>query len=188
MVREVKRCGYNQNFVPGELSSLAPGLYASIKSSYLKSSSLKLLDQFLPDCFWGLLSKGYLTAICSNSSAPFSKMAVMPIYGKMSSSLKSFGQFSLDFVWGLMSKGHWLFVQMVPHLWTRWPPCPYMVKYLKIFFSRTKKALRFNLGRWHWGLNVYQVCSYDDSSMIFDLSPQDKICVPIHFYGENVIK
>ena len=36
------------------------------------------------------------------------------------------------------------FVQMVLYHWIRWPPCPYMVKHLKIFFSRTKKALRLS--------------------------------------------
>ena len=35
-------------------------------------------------------------------------------------------------------------------------------KHLKIFFSRTKKALRLNLGVQHQGLEVNQVCSNDD--------------------------
>ena len=35
-------------------------------------------------------------------------------------------------------------------------------KHLNIFFSRTKKALSLNLGVWHLGLKVCEVCSNDD--------------------------
>ena len=45
----------------------------------------------------------------------------------------------------------------------------YGKKHLKFFFSRTKKALRLNLGMQHWGLKLYQVCSKEDPWMIFDL-------------------
>ena len=43
-------------------------------------------------------------------------------------------------------KGGLKFVQIVTVYLLRRPPCPYMVKHLKFFFSRTKKALRLNLG------------------------------------------
>ena len=46
-------------------------------------------------------------------------------------------------------------------------PCPYMVKTLKIFFSRTRKALGLNLGIQHLGGKVYQVYSNDNSRMTF---------------------
>ena len=36
-------------------------------------------------------------------------------------------------------------------------------------FSRTKKALRLNLGKLHRGLRIYQVCSNDDPRLSFDL-------------------
>ena len=68
------------------------------------------------------------------------------------SSQKPLEQFSTDFAWGLMLKGYCQFVRIVPHHWTRWLSCPYMVKHLKIF-SRTKKALRLSLG---WVL-VYSI-------------------------------
>ena len=42
------------------------------------------------------------------------------------------------------------FIQMLLYHWTRWPPCPYMVKHLKIF-SRIKLALRLNFGIKHRG-------------------------------------
>ena len=35
-----------------------------------------------------------------------------------------FTRFHMEF----LSKGYWQFVQMVPHHWKRWPPCPYIVK------------------------------------------------------------
>ena len=56
--------------------------------------------------------------------------------------LKPLEQFSPDFTWGPLWKGCWNFGLMVLCHWTRWLPCPYMVK---LFFSRTKKALRLNL-------------------------------------------
>ena len=37
----------------------------------------------------------------------------------------------------------------------------------KIFFPRTKTALRLNLGIYHLGLEVYQICSNDDPRMTF---------------------
>ena len=40
-----------------------------------------------------------------------------------------------DSTWGLLSKGYWQFFQMVLHHWTRWLPCPYMVKTLKILLQ-----------------------------------------------------
>ena len=47
---------------------------------------------------------------------------------------------------------------------------PYMVKkLLKIFFSRTKTALRVILGIQQWGLKVYQICSNNDRWLTFDL-------------------
>ena len=42
--------------------------------------------------------------------------------------------------------------------------------HLKSNFSRTKKALRLNLGIQHRGLKVYQVDSNDDSRLTFDIS------------------
>ena len=40
---------------------------------------------------------------------------------------------------------------MVRVRWPRWPPCPYMVKTFKIFFSRTEDALGLNLCINHLG-------------------------------------
>ena len=41
-------------------------------------------------------------------------------------------------------------------------------KHLKIFFSRTKKALRLNLGIKHWGLKFYRICSNKGRILTFD--------------------
>ena len=73
------------------------------------------------------------------------------------------------FTWSLLSKGCRQFVQMILPNWTRWLPCPYMIEYLIIFFSRGKKALRLNFGTQHQGLKVYLVCWNDDTRMILDL-------------------
>ena len=39
----------------------------------------------------------------------------------------------------------------------------------KIFFSRTKKAFRLNLGIYNWGRKVYRICSNDEPRMTFNL-------------------
>ena len=45
-----------------------------------------------------------------------------------------------------------------------------VIKHLKIYFARTKKASRLNLGIQHRGLKVYQVDSNADFRLTFDLS------------------
>ena len=108
----------------------------------------------------------------------------------MSSSLKQLDQFSPDFTLGFLLKGYYQFVQKVLHHKTRCLPCPCMVKkkYLKIYFSRTKKTSRLNRGIQHRGLKVYQVDSNDDSRLTFNFLWQGQICIPILLYGENVVK
>ena len=57
------------------------------------------------------------------------------------------------------------FAQMVLVTWPRWPPWPYMVKTLKIFFSGTKRPMTLKLSMHHWVLEYYQVCSKDDPGL-----------------------
>ena len=45
----------------------------------------------------------------------------------------------------------------------------YGKNFLKIYFSRTKKASRLIIGIQHHGLKVYQVCSNVDPRLTFDL-------------------
>ena len=65
-------------------------------------------------------------------------------------------------------KGRFKICQMFKVCKSRWQPCQYMVKHLKIFFSRTKKAFGLNLGKRHGGLRGYQICSNDDHRLTFD--------------------
>ena len=98
----------------------------------------------------------------------------------MSSSLKLLEQFSPDFTWGLLPKG-----LKVPSHRTRWPPCPYTVK---IFFSRTKKALGLNLGILHRGLKVWTKCGKNDCKLTFDLfmATADSRRAVVSFWRKNV--
>ena len=57
---------------------------------------------------------------------------------------------------------------------------------LRIFFSRTKKTLRLNLGIQHWGLKVYQVYSDDEPKMTFLWHGQ--ICIPIQNCEKSISK
>ena len=63
--------------------------------------------------------------------------------------------------------GEQRFVQTVLVTLPRWPPCPYMVKTLKIFFSGTKTPMTLKLGMQHRVLEYYQVCSNDDPGLTF---------------------
>ena len=69
----------------------------------------------------------------------------------MSSTLKPLDQFSPDFALGFLLKGYCQLVQMALHYWTRWPPCPYMVK-KKTLKSSSPEPRKF----WGWIL-VYSI-------------------------------
>ena len=52
-------------------------------------------------------------------------------------------------MWRLCGSGERKFIQMVMVTWPRCSPCPYIVKILKIFFSRTEQSVILNLGIQH---------------------------------------
>ena len=80
-------------------------------------------------------------------------------------SLKTLGRLKPNFIWSLFGTGERKFVQTVLVIWPRWPPCPYMVKTLKIFFSGTKGPMTLKLGMQHRVLEYYQVFSNDDPGL-----------------------
>ena len=55
-----------------------------------------------------------------------------------SSETKDSSQSKPDFIWRLHGSGERKFVWCIRVTWPRWPPCLYMVKTLKVFFSGTK--------------------------------------------------
>ena len=61
-----------------------------------------------------------------------------------------------------MGWGNQIFFQTVLVTWPRWPPCPYMVKTKKIFFSGTNRPMTLKLSMQHRVLEYYHVCSNDD--------------------------
>ena len=67
-----------------------------------------------------------------------------------------------NFMCSLHGMGKWKFVQMVQVTWPIWPPCPYMIKTLKIFFSGTKLPMTLKTGIQHRVLKYYQVYSNDN--------------------------
>ena len=54
-----------------------------------------------------------------------------------------------------IGKGKLEFVQLVQVTWPRWPPCPYMVKPLKIFFFGTHWPMSMKLGKQHWACTKF---------------------------------
>ena len=54
-------------------------------------------------------------------------------------------------------------VQTFRVTWSRWLPGPYMVKNSIISFFRTKRTMTLKLGIQHWVLNIYHICSNDDT-------------------------
>ena len=68
--------------------------------------------------------------------------------------------------------------------WPRWPPCPYVVKPKKIFFSETKRPMILNLGMHHQVLEYYQVCSNNDSGLTLTYFTARSNLVPYTFVWE----
>ena len=64
----------------------------------------------------------------------------------------------------------------------RWPPCPYMVKTFKIFFSITEDALGLNLCMYHRGREVYQVAKRIIVRWHLTFLRQGQIGFPMHLY------
>ena len=77
--------------------------------------------------------------------------------------LKSLGQLKPNFMWILHGMGEWKFVQTFQVTWPRQPPCPYMVKTLKIF-SQTKRLMTLKVDMQHRVLEYYQVLLYPQHS------------------------
>ena len=69
--------------------------------------------------------------------------------------------------------------------WLRQPPCPYMVKTIKIFFSRTKRPMTLKLGMQQWVLEYYQVCSNDDPGLTLIYFTARSNLVPYAFVWEK---
>ena len=98
-------------------------------------------------------------------SRPPSSITVVVLTLKTSSPQKPLGQSKSNFIWRFYGIGERKFAQMVLVTWPRWPPCPYMIKTLKIFFSGTKGWWPWNLGVHHRVFEYYQVCSNDDPGL-----------------------
>ena len=60
----------------------------------------------------------------------------------------------------------------------------YGKKYLKIFFSRTRRPMMFGLGVWHWGCGAFQVCSNDDPKLTLTYLRSRSNLLPIAFKCE----
>ena len=90
-----------------------------------------------------------------------------------------------NFIWSLHGMGERKFVQLVQVTWPRWPPCPYMVKTLKNFFSGTKRLMTLKFGLQHRVLEYYQVCSNDDPGLILTYFTARSNLVPYAFIWEK---
>ena len=69
-----------------------------------------------------------------------------------SSPQKPLGRLKPNFIWSLLGTGERKFVQTVLVTWPRWPPCPYMVKTLKV-------------GMQHRALVFYRFCLIGDTGL-----------------------
>ena len=70
---------------------------------------------------------------------------------------KLLGRLKPNFMWRLLGMEEQKLVQMVQVTWSRWLPCPYMVK----VFSGTERRMTLKLSMQHWVLECYQICSND---------------------------
>ena len=91
-----------------------------------------------------------------------------------------------NFMWSLNEIGEQKFVQMVQVTWPRWPPCPYMVKTWKFFFSGTQRPMTLKVCMQHQMLKYYQVYSNDDPGWTMtDFTTRSNL-VPCAFVWEKV--
>ena len=66
-----------------------------------------------------------------------------------------------------------------PHHWTRWLPCPYMIKKKKKNLLQNQESFKAEPSFSASGFKVYHVCSDDDPRMTFTFLPQGQICIPL---------
>ena len=108
-------------------------------------------------------------------------------YFQISSPLKALSRLKLNFTWSLLGMGERKFVQMVLIKWSIWPPCPYMVKTLKIVFSATKRPMILKLSIQYQVLEFYQVCSNDNPGLTWTYFTARSNLVSYPFVRENGI-
>ena len=68
----------------------------------------------------------------------------------------------------------------------RWPPCPYMVKNEKFFFSETKRLMTLKVCMQHQLLEYYQDCSNDDPGFTLTYFTARSNLVPYAFIWEKL--
>ena len=68
----------------------------------------------------------------------------------------------------------------------KWPPCPFMIKCLKIFFFGTLWSMSLKLGILHWALTYYKVCSNDELCWPLTFFPQRSALILMHVYEERL--
>ena len=107
----------------------------------------------------------------STFSNIFSSETTMPIKVK----------FYIEFLWDGGTK----VCSTGPGHMTKMPPCPYMVKTLKIFFSGTKRPMTLKLGMLHQVLMYYEVCSHDDPRLTLIYFTARSKLVPYAFVWEK---
>ena len=100
-------------------------------------------------------------------------------------SLETLCRLKANFIWNRHGIGEWKFIQMVQVTWQIWPPCPYILKNLKIFFSGTERPMTLNIGIQHRVLEYYQSYSNDDPWLALTYFKARSNLVPCAFVLEK---
>ena len=111
-------------------------------------------------------------------------MCVVCQHFQTSFPLKPLGQLKPNFIWSNLGMGERKFLQMVQVTCSRWRPCLYMVKTLKIF-SGTKSLMTLKLVMQHRVLEYYQICSNDDPGFTLTYFMARSNLVPYAFIWEK---
>ena len=126
---------------------------------------------------------------CQNFSPEVSVFALEYIYV---CKIVYFFQFRLWYSWAIFtrfhtgpSKGYCQFNRIVPRHWTRWPPCPYMVKTLKNLLLQNQES--FGVDLWVYSIGVTSSTKFVQR-LNFDLFTARSNLRPIHLFRENVEK
>ena len=111
----------------------------------------------------------------------------------MTSPLKPPSQFCSNFIWSLVRLGEREIAKMVVVLCPRWPPCPYMVKHLKIFRLHNRGCLGAEFLHKSSGMEdlpkLLKWVSYIDVWPFYREVKFASLCIcmgPILLYGKNI--
>ena len=104
----------------------------------------------------------------------------------MTSPLKPLSQFCSNFMWSLLRLGERKIAKMVAVRWSRWPPCPYMVKAFKNLLQNQGCLGAESLNKSPRTGGLPKLLN-NGCTLTFEFFLQKgQVCFPMHLYGRHL--